>query len=59
MKNVSFAMFADDVTNSTIETTSAGLLLQVEFYVAITDKWSMKHLSVVILNICIHFHASA
>lgn len=29
---------ADDVTNSTIETDSVGLLLKLEFYMANTDR---------------------
>lgn len=42
MKNVSFAMFADDVANShqTIVAVSAGRMLAFEYYTANTDKWS-------------------
>lgn len=38
MKNVPFAMAADDIANSTVVTVLVGLLLELDLYLVNTDK---------------------
>lgn len=53
MDYVSFAMSTDDDANSTVGAVSVGMRLEVEFYVADTDKWvqTLNSASTDILNI--------
>lgn len=56
MKNVLFAMSADDIVNSTIVMVSVKLLLELEFYLVNKDNWSdtnSKRTNAVILIISI------
>lgn len=38
MKNIPFAMAADDIANSTVVTVLVGLLLELDLYLVNTDK---------------------